>query len=40
MGIRPEDIHDEAAFLDYFPEYCLNAKVDVVELLGSETFLY
>ncbi|AEE90777.1 multiple sugar-binding transporter ATP-binding protein [Tepidanaerobacter acetatoxydans Re1] len=40
LGIRPEDIHDEAAFLDYFPEYCLNAKVDVIELLGSETFLY
>lgn len=40
LGIRPEDIHDEAAFLDYFPEYCFDAKVDVVELLGSETFLY
>ncbi|NLZ52282.1 MAG: sn-glycerol-3-phosphate ABC transporter ATP-binding protein UgpC [Thermoanaerobacteraceae bacterium] len=40
LGIRPEDIHDEASFLDYFPEYCFDAKVDVVEQLGSETFLY
>lgn len=40
MGIRPEDIHDEPAFLDYFPEYCFDVKVDVVELMGSETYLY
>lgn len=40
MGIRPEDIHDEPAFLDYFKDYCFDVKVDVVELLGSETYLY
>ncbi|TYP51573.1 ABC transporter ATP-binding protein [Thermosediminibacter litoriperuensis] len=40
MGIRPEDIHDEPAFLDYFPEYCFEVNVDVVELMGSETYLY
>ncbi|MCG0276476.1 MAG: sn-glycerol-3-phosphate ABC transporter ATP-binding protein UgpC [Thermosediminibacteraceae bacterium] len=40
MGIRPEDIHDEPAFVDYFPEYCFDANVDVVELMGSETYLY
>ncbi|GAQ24542.1 ABC transporter ATP-binding protein [Tepidanaerobacter syntrophicus] len=40
LGIRPEDIHDEPAFLDYFPDYCFSVLVDIIELLGSETFLY
>ncbi|TZE83117.1 ABC transporter ATP-binding protein [Calorimonas adulescens] len=40
IGIRPEDIHDEEMFLDTFPEYTFEATVDVVELLGSETYLY
>jgi multiple sugar transport system ATP-binding protein len=40
MGIRPEDIHDEAAFLECFPDYCFEVNVDVVELMGSETYLY
>ena len=40
MGIRPEDIHDEPALLERYPEYCFYTNVDVVELMGSETFLY
>lgn len=40
IGIRPEDIHDEEMFLETFPEYTFNSKVEVVELLGSETYLY
>jgi len=40
FGIRPEDIHNEAAFLNYYTEQCFNTKVEVVEHLGSETFLY
>lgn len=40
MGIRPENIHDEAAFIQTLPDSCINAQVEVVENLGSETFLY
>jgi multiple sugar transport system ATP-binding protein len=40
MGIRPEDIYDDAEFLSKFPEYTLKAYVEVVELMGSETYLY
>ena len=39
FGIRPEDIHDEPAWLkSKNPK--LTVKVDVVEALGSETLLY
>ena len=40
MGIRPENIHDEAVFLAAEPKATIDVKVEVVELLGSETFLY
>ena len=40
MGIRPENIHDEAAFTSAYPESCLEAKVEMVEQMGSETYLY
>lgn len=40
MGIRPEDIHDELAFLEASEDSIVNAKVDVAEAMGSETFLY
>lgn len=40
MGIRPEHIHDEMVFLDSMPDSIVEAKVDVVEMLGAETFLY
>jgi multiple sugar transport system ATP-binding protein len=40
MGIRPEDLHDEEIFLQNAADSTVKAYVDVVELLGSETYLY
>jgi multiple sugar transport system ATP-binding protein len=40
LGIRPEDIHDEAVVLETYPDAVLDIIVDVAELLGSETNLY
>ena len=40
MGIRPEDLHDEEIFLQSATESIVKAYVDVVELMGSETYLY
>ncbi|ADQ05094.1 ABC transporter related protein [Caldicellulosiruptor owensensis OL] len=40
MGIRPEDLHDEEIFLQTAQEAVVDANVDVVEMLGSETLLY
>ncbi|MBE7000767.1 MAG: TOBE domain-containing protein, partial [Ruminococcaceae bacterium] len=40
VGIRPEHIHDEPVYLSQLPDCLVEAKVDVVEALGSETFLY
>jgi multiple sugar transport system ATP-binding protein len=40
LGIRPEDIHDEKIVMDTYPGAVLSIKVDVAELLGSETNIY
>ena len=40
MGIRPEHVHDEAVYLESMPESVANARVEVIEMLGSETLLY
>lgn len=40
MGIRPEDLHDEPAFLEANPKSVVDATVDVSELMGSEVYLY
>ncbi len=40
LGIRPENIHDEAMMLESMPESIVEAHVDLVEMLGAETFLY
>ncbi len=40
FGIRPEDIHDEPAWVDNKDSAVIEVKVDVVEALGSETLLY
>lgn len=40
MGIRPEDLHDEAVFLESMPDSIVEGKIEVVEMLGSETLLY
>ena len=40
LGIRPEDIHDEEAFLAASPENVIDAHVDLTEMMGAETYLY
>ena len=40
LGIRPEDLHDEEAFLSLNPDAILKAHVEVTELMGAETYLY
>jgi multiple sugar transport system ATP-binding protein len=40
VGIRPDAIHDEAAFLDAHPLWALDVQVDVVEPMGSESYVY
>ncbi|WP_068675694.1 ABC transporter ATP-binding protein [Oceanobacillus sp. Castelsardo] len=40
LGMRPEDIHDEPAFISATPETKLNVKIDVSELMGAESYLY
>lgn len=40
LGIRPEDIHDEPAFLEASPNTKINAEIDVAELMGAESYLY
>ncbi len=40
FGIRPENIHDEEAFISMYPENIIDVKVDIVEMMGAETYLY
>ncbi len=40
IGIRPENISDQAEIIDANPLGTVNAKVEVVERLGAETLLY
>ncbi|MDL2327132.1 ABC transporter ATP-binding protein [Ruminococcaceae bacterium OttesenSCG-928-A11] len=40
MGIRPEDIRDDEAFLAEHPKSTIEATVEVSELMGSEVYLY
>ena len=40
MGIRPEDIHDDQAFLSTYPNASVDAFVEVTEMMGAETYLY
>jgi len=40
LGIRPEDIDDDALFVQNNPEGCFDATINVYELLGAEVFLY
>lgn len=40
LGIRPEDIHDEEAFLEASPKSVFEATIRVYEMLGSEVLLY
>ncbi len=40
LGVRPEDIHDEPAFMNASPGTKLNVTIEVAELTGAETMLY
>ncbi len=40
LGIRPENLHDEEAFIAQAPECTIDAKVEVTELMGATTHLY
>ncbi len=39
-GIRPENIHDDAASLEMFKDAVIETNVEVSELMGSEIHLY
>ncbi|MCX7694909.1 MAG: sn-glycerol-3-phosphate ABC transporter ATP-binding protein UgpC [Caloramator sp.] len=40
FGIRPEHIDDSTDFLNEFKDSIIDAKVEVMEHMGSETYLY
>ena len=40
LGIRPENLHDEPMVMDTFPDAQVTAAVEVVEHLGSESYVY
>ena len=40
LGIRPEDLHDEAEFIQASPDTVIEAKIRVYEMLGAEALLY
>jgi multiple sugar transport system ATP-binding protein len=40
FGIRPEDIKDVSQIVQANPAECIKAKVEVVEPMGAEVFLY
>jgi multiple sugar transport system ATP-binding protein len=40
IGIRPDAIHDEESFLVAHREWCLDVRIDVVEPMGSESYIY
>lgn len=40
MGIHPENLHDDAAFISTYPESALEVSVNSVERMGSDTYLH
>ena len=40
IGIRPEDLHDDEAYITAVPENVVSANVELTEMMGAETFLY
>ncbi len=40
VGIRPEALHDEEVYLNQYADSIAEATVEVVEMMGSETYLY
>jgi len=40
LGIRPENVHDEEAYISSMPDSLVDADVELTELMGAETYLY
>lgn len=40
VGIRPEDIHVEDAFVKSNPDTCFKSKIEIKELMGAETYAH
>ncbi len=40
MGIRPEDLYDDAEALEKYETSAVSADVEVTEMMGAETYLY
>jgi multiple sugar transport system ATP-binding protein len=40
FGVRPENTHDEPQNIEKWASAVADAKVEVTEMLGSETYLY
>ncbi len=40
LGVRPEDIHQDLAFIESSPDTCMQARIEVIEKLGAETQVY
>ena len=40
IGIRPENVHDEAVYIESMSNNVMEAKVEITEMLGAETNLY
>ena len=40
LGVRPEDIHQDALFIENSPETVVKARIEVIEKLGAETQIY
>ena len=40
LGVRPEDIHQDEAFVSAHPETSMQARIEVIEKLGAETQIY
>ncbi len=40
MGIRPEDIYDDEAFISAAPECTFEVDITLTEMMGAETYLY
>ena len=40
LGVRPEDIHQDEAFLKASPDTVVKARIEVIEKLGAETQIY
>jgi len=40
MGIRPEDLYDDAEFIEKSPETVVDTTVTITEMMGAETYLY